>query len=117
MPNYVLPTFNLAADVRTAGVFVGAPRLTVNVNLSPGNQVMVPSAVLVGTGIYMQVRVAVGTDVRDSFNATGEDSIEVPAGSGRFYLCRFVDDIGKGFANEHRLVLCQKASTWPTPIP
>jgi hypothetical protein len=63
-----------------------------------------------------------GTDVRDELNATGRDGVECPAGSGRFYEVIFVDDIGKGFPNEHRGATMEKTfgpgpTEWPTPIP
>lgn len=57
------------------------------------------------------------TDIQDCFNAGGPDTVEAPAGSGRFYLVDMVDDLGKGFANEHRFALMEKTGTWPSPIP
>jgi hypothetical protein len=69
----------------------------------------------------MDLLVPAGTDVRDKFNSSGADAIECPTGSGRFYLAVYVDDMGKGFANEHRGVVLQKVGNalgfWPTPIP
>jgi hypothetical protein len=57
------------------------------------------------------------TDVRGSLNVAGADTIECPAGSGKYYQCKYVDDRGKGFANEHRVVIMAGAGFWPTPIP
>lgn len=66
------------------------------------------------------------TDIRDAACAGGEgDLLEVPAGSGRIYWVTYVEDIGKGFDNEHRMVIMQKVFTygpfaiyrWPTPMP
>lgn len=46
------------------------------------------------------------------------DTVEVPAGSGRFYACLYVDDIGKGYANEHRYaIITAFLNSWPTPVP
>lgn len=45
------------------------------------------------------------------------DLIECPQGSGRFYEVLFVDDVGKGFANEHRIALVSKVLPWPIPTP
>jgi len=65
------------------------------------------------------------TDIRDSSCIGGPDVIECPKFSGRFYWVSYVDDIAKGFANEHRWAVIQKIWTygqwaiyrWPTPIP
>jgi len=69
-----------------------------------------------------------GTDIRDSKCNGACDLIELPAGSGRFYLVLFVDDVAKGFPNEYRigyLICCGpddfaqilNMPYWPTPIP
>jgi hypothetical protein len=58
-----------------------------------------------------------GTDIRDGSGPSGIDSLECPAGSGRYYYVTNVDDIAKGFANEHRYALVQKYPPWPEPIP
>jgi hypothetical protein len=59
-----------------------------------------------------------GTDIRDLNTATGYDIVEVPAGTGRLYLVEQVDDVGKGFLNEHRCATLSKGLfTWPSPIP
>lgn len=75
------------------------------------------------------------TDIRDSSSYYLGDVVEVPQGSGRVYLVADVDDIGKGFANEHRAASllkfgfcdsCVDSSSpdvrywgvqWPGPIP
>jgi hypothetical protein len=57
--------------------------------------------------------------------------VEVPSGSGRYYVVVAVDDVGRGFLNEHRYALVLPyygyypviivngwaAPAWPTPIP
>ena len=72
------------------------------------------------SGCPMLLLVPKGTDVRGSQgfgNATGElDLIEVPAGTGRFYTALGVDDVSKGFTNEHRFVVMSQISS-PMPIP
>ena len=45
------------------------------------------------------------------------DLVECPQGSGRFYEVLFVDDFGKGFANEHRIAMMTKIPPWPVPTP
>lgn len=74
------------------------------------------------------------TDIRSPVILGYPDLVEVPAGSGRLYLCIDVDDIGKGFPNEHRAAVLsafgwlqvwtdgQTSTTyygagWPGPIP
>jgi len=125
--SFTLPTFNLTCNIRTTRATTGAPRVVSPCNLAWGRRAAVHAG---ATGSNANVQffeggttllLPAGTDVRDSWNATGEDCVEVPAGSGRFYRAWQVDDIGKGFANEHRVVILAKfAATggfWPTPIP
>lgn len=57
------------------------------------------------------------TDVR-SVQSTDQipDTIECPEGSGRWYGVCGVDDIGKGYANEHRVAWVQPlAGEWTVP--
>jgi hypothetical protein len=55
-------------------------------------------------------------DIRGPQDTIGADQVEVPAGSGRWYSVVGVDDIGKGFANEHRsAALVAIFGTWPAP--
>jgi len=59
-----------------------------------------------------------GTDVQSTAeNPLGGDTVECPAGSGRFYGVWHVDDVAKGFANEYRVAVLQKYPGWPVPIP
>jgi len=68
------------------------------------------------------------TDIRDSSCGVNQDVIECPADSRRWYSADGVDDIGKGFDNEHRCVTLAKIgwylpwttygfTPWPAPIP
>jgi len=72
------------------------------------------------------------TDVQPSdHTAVGpSDAVEVPSGSGRFYIVLTVEDVAKGFSNEYRLLgLIQSdfvtnglipgvtVPTFPSPIP
>lgn len=57
-------------------------------------------------------------DIRGPQDSVSSDLVEVPAGSGRLYWVIGVDDIGKGFANEHRfayIVAC--LAGWTAPYP
>jgi hypothetical protein len=60
------------------------------------------------------------TDIRATYTNGSFDVVDCPAGSGRIYAVVFVDDSGKGFANEHRVACLSQynaAGLWPTPIP
>lgn len=100
---------------------VGAPKLTVMCNLAWGRRVAVPSTggtSSLGIPLFtMTLLVPAGTDIRDRlFSGTG-DTIEVPAGTHRFYEAVYVDDLGKGFSNEHRgvIMLAYDRPVWPLP--
>lgn len=99
---------------------VGPPDVTGDCNLAWGKRVAVPSTGgtgFVGVPLFtMTLLVVVGTDLRDRLEAGGSDTVEVPAGSGRMYECVYVDDLGKGFANEHRGAILY-ATIRPYPLP
>lgn len=59
------------------------------------------------------------TDIRGPQGFVGSvDVVECPAGSGRIYQVAFVDDIGKGWPNEHRTAtLIALHTPWPVPYP
>jgi hypothetical protein len=59
------------------------------------------------------------SDVRGPQDSSGfTDVVEVPAGSGRYYGVAAVDDIGKGYSNEHRTAsLYALPGTWLAPYP
>jgi hypothetical protein len=111
---------------------VGAPRLSAACNLGMGRRSM-PMAEGMDqfnlTHMLAQLLLPAGTDIRDlsCSPATSGDIVEVPAGTGRYYVVVSVDDLGKGFPNEHRFALLAKACSatfasfagvdWPTPIP
>jgi len=58
------------------------------------------------------------TDIRsDEKSNSGDDIVECPAASGRFYTAAYVEDLGKGFSNEHRGALLIPSPPWPEPYP
>jgi len=130
---FTLPTFNLMCNVHGVVAGVNSFRLSIECNLAMGrriNWLLGVGAVQNGGGnaFTPTLLVPAGTDVRDSSCGGEMDIIEVPAGSGRWYMAIGVDDIGKGFANEHRCVALEKTwgfagngsgltLPWPTPIP
>lgn len=116
-----VPTFNLSVSIFT-NPGTGPARVVTMGNLRYGLAVNVGGAVG-GTNIqgfvssFVTLLLPALTDVRDLFNASGQDVVEVPTGSGRKYVVDHVEDIGKGFTNEHRSALLYKLGPWPTPIP
>jgi hypothetical protein len=110
---YVLPSFPLSINIwheySTGSNNYEAPDVVTVCNLSPGKRVMV-NGTISHTGLIftypMEILLPKLTDIRPFNNGIASDVCEVPAGSGRTYLVQYVDDIGKGFANEHRFALC-----------
>lgn len=129
---YTLPQFNLLCDIWT-GPWVTKVLRVVDVpcNLAMGKRVTDNGAEFNWTNPIpgtAKVLLPKGTDVRDCSTSTTSDLLEIPKGTGRWYVVANVDDIGKGFANEHRYCYLTKACFnidpaafpglfWPTPIP
>jgi len=122
---FTIPTFNLTCNLWTAGTFPGAPRVAaMPCNLQAGRRLHVldyqENVGITATGSAMFLLTASGSDVRDLYTLAGSDVVEVPAGSGRFYMVQVTDDVGKGFPNEFRFsVICKSTlvPNWPVPIP
>jgi len=120
---YRLPDFGLTCNVFTGGPVppILPPRLSPPCNLAYGKRVSLsgfPTTFFNPNVAYpSQLLLPKLTDVRGPQNGTGPDVIEVPAGSGRWYGVLRVEDLGKGYSNEHRMCLIQPVGTWPTPIP
>lgn len=120
---YVIPQFPLDVWVwhnQTTYPPTGPPAFEVEGNLCWNRRVAVPSTG--GTGLLgvplftMTLLVPKLTDLRGRRSGGTSDIVEVPALSGRYYEVIYVDDIGKGFSNEHRaaILLLQK---FPIPLP
>lgn len=112
-----------------AGVYVdyNFPSLIVNGNLAIGRRVNLPFEATITAAMPWLLLPAL-TDIRQQWNGLPPDMVEVPAGSNRFYGVIGVDDIGKGFANEHRFAILdpytsgalftvQGAIPAPVPLP
>ena len=103
--SFTVPTFNLTCNIYTGAVFMPPPRVVSPCNLAFGRRNAMPQGQETESGISalaMTLLLPPGTDIRSIEMTTGADLVEVPAGSNRRYLVTFVDDIGKGFPNEHR---------------
>lgn len=125
---FSLPTFNLTVNAWRSihNPLVDPPDTVEDCNLAWGRRASVPASGGTSTvGVVftaMTLLLPPLSDVRDGLQpGTGADVVEVPAGSGRFYDVLLVDDIGKGFPNEHRCAVVLKSVLpglqWPTPYP
>lgn len=118
---YRIPDMALSVNVwHGGGGPPSPPDLSVLGNLSIGRRVFattgIPNDVTPDT-VVVKLLIPALTDIRDAYCSTGADTVEVPAGSGRLYTVKQVDDVGKGYVNEYRFAIISKISPWPTPIP
>lgn len=126
---YKVPTFNLLCkitapdEIGVDAVPAGEPRLVdVPCQLTYGRRVQVASTggtASVGVlALSMNLLVAARTDVRGPQDSVSYDLVEVPQGTGRWYRVVAVDDIGRGFSNEHRSAsIYALAGQWLAPYP
>lgn len=118
---YSAPTFNLLANIWRFGIpTTNPPAVVVPCNIGPGQLTGTALATYSpGLGRFggMWGCFPKGTDVQDAKNGIGPDSVELPAGTGRFYQAIWVDDIGLGYSNEHRFAELYPVPAWPTPFP
>jgi hypothetical protein len=69
-----------------------------------------------GEVMTMDLLLPAGTDIRGTQDTVGCDIVEVPAGTGRYYWSLTVDDIGKGWPNEHRIAkIVAVLGSWVAP--
>lgn len=119
--SFVIPEMPLAINIWRAGTLVSAPPDVVSVcNLAYGKRVSIlDEGATFGSISYIGAWVLLPklVDVRDSTMPGGADQVEIPAGSRRYYMVDYVDDLGKGFPNEHRFAFCSKLAPWPSPAP
>lgn len=116
---FTLPQFPLSVNIWRGGTDVQAnrPDIVCDGNLVfPRRSEFGPTIVsdfaaawqMLALGwVYMSLLLPPLTDIRFRDSGIGQeaDAVECPALSGRFYIVIFVDDVGKGFANEHRHAL------------
>lgn len=126
---YRLPSFNLVCNITqplmAGGVGIPDPPFRLeglSCQLTYGRRVQVVSTG--GTGevgvlvLTMNLLLPALTDVRGPQDVLSPDLVEVPADSGRWYKVVAVDDIGKGFANEHRSASIHALEgQWVPPYP
>lgn len=131
--SFVLPTFNLTVNIYTGPWLTKSFRGTSPANLAFARRVQQQAQDFLGSAVVPGVSqptllLPAGTDIRSPLLAGQNDVVEVPAGSSRWYYVFAVDDIGKGFSNEHRAAVLLQIShfqdptnyagcTWPVPMP
>src|SRR6476620_11318073 len=105
---FTLPQFPLDCDIYS-GPWIGKTfRQTVSANLIFGRRMYLwPTTLEVDERdvfvAEMFVLFPALTDVRTGAQGIlAHDYLELPADSGRWYMVQFVDDVAKGFDNEHR---------------
>jgi len=115
-PWYKVPVFNITANVwNPPAAHPAAPSLVTPCQMRyPGrkpwalSQPLPPEWAVPWSVLFPKL-----TDIRDSNSLGGNSTVEVPAGSGRFYRVAQFDDVGKGFPNDHRLAYVVKLATAP----
>lgn len=116
---FSVPQFPLDVNIwRNATPHSSPPDVRAKGNLAWGRRVNEGRAAGGEEGVFvMTLLLPHNTDIRSHVTASGNDTLEVPAGTGRFYDVVDVDDIGKGFPNEHRAAVISQGGNWPAPIP
>lgn len=128
-----LPNFNLRCNIRPTTSHVwppgtvptGANRLTnqlcalVAGERSSAAAVQISATSTYPTSIGMFLLLPALTDIRGIQDSTfNVDAVECPAGTGRWYQVAWVDDVAKGYANEHRMALMfPYQGRWVAPYP
>lgn len=122
--SYGIPTFNLAVNIwHSSGS--APPPLTPPDLVTVGNLRFMWTANAVNRGIptarvFSSLSLPKGTDIRPEDGLTNlagsGDFVEVPAGTGRFYLVEVIEDVGKGFPNEYRSAILRQITS-PIPVP
>jgi hypothetical protein len=120
---YVIPNFNLLCNIQSYALFpigwriINQPCALVfgrrtNTGAGWGDDTTYPGEYI------MSLLLPALTDIRGPQDTISLDVVECPAGSGRLYQVCGVDDIGKGYPNEHRsAAMFAAAGTWVAPYP
>ncbi len=114
-----VPTFNLVCNIFTGANFLNPPRVVVACQLAFGRRQEWVCNFQAGSAnsLCPLLLVPALTDLRGFVKSGTLDGVEVPAGSGRKYVCRDVEDVAKGFSNEYRVGLLVSSPTWVVPYP
>jgi len=113
-----VPSFNIVYNV-WQGYFglipPGIPATFLNLpcQLCMG-ELVVNGGLALTTGMFLKLPAR--TDIHWA-RGGGQDVVEVPAGTGRFYKVTYADDVGRGFLNEYRVAYISMAVPPPVPLP
>lgn len=118
-----LPVFPLLCTIWRASA--GIPPIGPPIGFSQCNLAQLRSSYQYPPGVpypfgTMRLLVPAGTDIRGAAGGTNGDVIDCPSGTGRIYSVLLVDDVGKGFLNEHRFAIIAPGlvpGSWPYPTP
>lgn len=128
---FSLPAFNLTVDIYSGPWLTRVLRVSSLGNLAFGRRTNIQfgSEELAYPVRATEVLLLLPplTDIRSSLTSGQADMVECPSGSGRWYQVLAVEDIGKGFPNEHRAASLFQASFyvdntafaglfWPVPM-
>jgi hypothetical protein len=122
---YNLPTLNLTVNVWHGTNFppnVEDATYDCNLQFAQHSKADIATQLLYSS---MYLLLPKGTDIRGAWDGLNPDTVEVPAGTGRYYIVLFVDDVGKGFANEYRVAAINQVNDpqatfgipFPVPLP
>lgn len=129
---FVLPQFNLSVDLYTGPWLGKVFRVSVMGNFAFSRRVQqqgqsFPDSSATKGSSQSILLLPPLTDIRGGVLSGPNDVIELPSGSGRWYQVFLVEDIGKGFPNEHRAAVVFQISSqanaidyagcvWPVPM-
>ena len=123
---FTIPQMPLTVNIWRSGLAYTAPPSVVSAcNLAWGARVNTQGAIDIEMGSVanlwsrnsMLLLLPKRTDIRGYFPGLAwQDNVEVPAGSKRYYNVVYVDDIGRGFANEHRAAVLQMTTPVTYPL-
>lgn len=115
-----LPNFNTTVNIWHGTVPIPpitSPSLSPVCNLCVGRRILLKAGLAPSYPAYMQLLAPSGTDIRSTIYGGSADTIEAPAGSGRYYTVEWVDNVATGFANQHVLAILKQTGTWTPPSP
>jgi len=120
---FTLPVFNIAVNFwRFTSLVTSPPDYTAMGNLvfprrvTPGDANYDPN--VNGARPNMSLLLPAGTPVMGAIDTGSPDTCEAPAGSGRYYLVHYADNVATSFANAHVCALLTRCQGMPPgPVP
>jgi hypothetical protein len=119
---YRLPTFNLVVNVwRNASPTTDPPDAIISGNLCPGRRRYTGDSNIVAGSTTdvpcMFLLCPSGSDIKGTVDFGAGDTVEVDAGSGRYYRVHYVDYVAFRFPNEHLMAsILPSSGVTPPPL-